>query len=112
MTLHRGHGYTRDMRNGWVWAVGVLLGAMAGCSASPSGGVCCPTEIRAGYCGCYYVGGFATSMETCPRECDGADYVPATDEHGCTVYRSHGSCLEHFDAGLDGSASASARDAR
>jgi hypothetical protein len=32
-------------------------------------------------------------MAACGQECDGADYTSETDEHGCTVLRSHGSCL-------------------
>ena len=78
--------------------MGVVVVSTLGCSASPSGGVCCPVgDLRR--CGCQYVGGFAESMAGCFQECDGADYTAETDEHGCEVHRSHGSCLEHTDVG-------------
>lgn len=71
--------------------MGAIMGGILGCSASPSGGVCCPVgDLR--HCGCHYVGGFAESMDRCSQECDGADYAADTDEHGCEVHRSRGSC--------------------
>jgi len=60
------------------------------------GGLCCPIDITESTpCGCWRIGGHASTLAACPQHCDGTGYSEQTDEHGCPVLRHYGlgSCL-------------------
>lgn len=60
-------------------------------------GICCPVSSS---CDCSYKGGWAASLEACPRVCDqGPGEGTDTDEYGCEYVFGSYSCLAPPDMG-------------
>jgi len=57
----------------------------SGDGGTDAGGVCCPITGEPLPCGCAKRGGWAESLDKCPKDgiCDGAR--TSTDSHGCDV---------------------------
>jgi hypothetical protein len=96
------------------------LGLVLGCGPDgvigPDGvvGVCCPRDQPT--CDCFRTGGWAPSLELCPRTCDldPRSYEVVEDAYGCPQYRFYGErrgcCLCPPDAGSPEDAGDAAAD--
>ncbi|MBK8171456.1 MAG: hypothetical protein IPK60_14075 [Sandaracinaceae bacterium] len=64
-------------------------------------GICCPVDYS---CDCSYKGGWATSLEECPRVCDQGGNDTRTDSFGCEVVIGDSGCFLPADSGVPGDA--------